>query len=160
VFAVALLASHSILSGTSLLLRDYLIAFSFAGLVYVVIHDQRQSRQTRSGRLGTILAGQSYTLYVVHVPLLVFCRAWLGSDAGQWRPEPATMLYAAGLTSMTLAYAFLISRVTEVHTERCRVWLQQTLRPRRAVIRTGHPIPMTAASCEPRTASDRTVETF
>jgi peptidoglycan/LPS O-acetylase OafA/YrhL len=127
-FGVTVLATHSVLSSQSVILRDYLIAVSFAALAYVLLHDGRVSA-ARAGGVGTLLAGQSYTLYVVHVPLIVFCRAWLGSAAGQWHPEPRTLAYAAGLTVVAFMYAFVISRLTEAHTDTCRAWLQARLWP-------------------------------
>jgi peptidoglycan/LPS O-acetylase OafA/YrhL len=128
-FGVTLLASHSVLSTRSLLFRDYLIAVTFAALTYVLLHGRRVSMSRAVERTGTLLASQSYTLYVAHVPLLVFCRAWLGSDAGQWQPGPRPLVYAAGLTLVALVYAFVISRLTEAHTDSCRAWLQKALWP-------------------------------
>ena len=131
-FAGCLIASHSVLSGTSLLLRDYLIGASFAALVYALLHDRRACASAVRKRCAVLLAGQSYTLYVVHVPLLVFFRAWWGRDTGQWVPGTTTLLFAMALTLVSLAYSFGVARLTEAHTDRCRAWLQRTVNRRPA----------------------------
>jgi peptidoglycan/LPS O-acetylase OafA/YrhL len=159
-FACVLIASHSVLSGTPLLVRDYLLGVSFAALVYAVLHDRRSCASGVRRKSATLLASQSYTLYVVHVPFLVFCRAWLGSENGQWVPRPATLLLAAVLTLASLAYAFGVSRVTEAHTDRCRAWLQRIFSRRKAGPTDAPAIALagTGDAYAPRTPADRVRE--
>jgi peptidoglycan/LPS O-acetylase OafA/YrhL len=92
-----------------------------------VLHDRRELQPSAASRIGGALADQSYTLYVGHVPLLVFCRAWLGNEAGQWQPGGLTLLYACGLTLAALVYAFGVARMTERHTEAWRSRVQSWL---------------------------------
>ena len=135
-FALTLLVSHSVLSGLAVVTRDYFTAVTFALLVYTVLMDQRRTAGARFEWGARLVSSQSYTLYVVHLPLLVFCRAWLGDAASQWRPTPVSLMYAAGLTMAALGYAYGISRLTEAHTDACRRWLERRLWPGRT--RPGH----------------------
>lgn len=79
-------------------------------------------------RLAKASAGFSYTLYLVHLPALVFLRAGL-SAAGirQWQPDLPHLSLGVTIASGTLVYAWLISRVTEARTADVRVKLTSVL---------------------------------
>ncbi len=71
-------------------------------------------------RLGEALAGCSYTIYLVHYPLLVFLHAWL-IRSSRWVPDAPHLLAAFAIFVAVLAlYAYPVSLVTEAHTERVR----------------------------------------
>lgn len=72
------------------------------------------------------LAGISYTLYLVHLPPLVFLRAAV-DDTTPWLPD-ARHLAVAGLFGVAvLAFAFLVASVTEARTDSVRRWLERTV---------------------------------
>jgi peptidoglycan/LPS O-acetylase OafA/YrhL len=75
-------------------------------------------------RLATASAGFSYTLYLVHLPALIFLRAAL-SDAGvgQWQADGPHLLLGGMIAAAVLLYAWLISRVTEARTADVRLKL-------------------------------------
>jgi peptidoglycan/LPS O-acetylase OafA/YrhL len=126
VFATTLLACHSALGSLPLVWRDYLIGGTFVAVVYVILHLRGEPTEGPAWRAATLLAGQSYTLYVVHVPLLVFLRALLGGDR-QWQPSVATIAIAGALAVLCLVYAHGIAQLTEARTEVVRQQLRRWL---------------------------------
>ena len=82
------------------------------------------------GTLSARLAGFSYSLYLVHVPLLFLVSA----SALQWLSTPVRLqpgalslsLYAVGL-GCAIALAWLVSRVTEARTPRVRDWIARQI---------------------------------
>src|SRR5262245_59458908 len=71
--AAVMVAVHtSTLRHLPLIFRDALVALVFAGLVYVLVVDLGPAG--RYQELARRLSGCSYTLYVVHLPFLVFLR--------------------------------------------------------------------------------------
>ncbi len=122
-----LVACHSIIASWPLIYRDYLIGASFFVLAFVVLHlEGRAPRPGVASWVARKLAAQSYTLYVVHVPLLVFLRAALAGDS-QWQPSPVTMLAAAALTALGLVYAAGVAALTETRTETVRSRMRRLL---------------------------------
>ena len=88
--------------------------------------------------LAARLAGFSYSLYLVHVPVcFFFAAAMLQHHAAVQRlqPQPAAIaLYAAGLV-LAVFVAFLVSRFTEARTDDIRHWLERRLAGRAVIAR-------------------------
>jgi peptidoglycan/LPS O-acetylase OafA/YrhL len=64
-------------------------------------------------------AGFSYSLYVLHFPLLLLIRAkWL--PALRWQPDGAHLLGGAGIAAGVLCYAFAVAQITEAKTSAVR----------------------------------------
>lgn len=105
-------------------LRDGLLGFVFAGLVYCLLHRGEADRGGLYARLAQALAGFSYTLYVVHFPVLAF--SWIACTyQGPWPADPAHLLYASGILAAVLFYAYLLSRLTEAQTDHVRRFLMR-----------------------------------
>lgn len=103
-------------------LRDGLLGLAFAALVYCLLHRDEPDRGNRYARLAQGLAGFSYTLYVVHFPLLAFCWAtWTYQTP--WPADPMHVVYVVGILAAVLAYAYGLSRLTEAQTEHVRRFL-------------------------------------
>ena len=106
---------------------DYLVGVAVALLLYALIILFRGEALTRTVKrtAGHELAGFAYTLYLAHLPLLVFIAAWLlPGRALRWSPDASHLLLACGLVLGALIYSYLLSRVTERHTGRVRRWLR------------------------------------
>ena len=110
-------------------LSDFSIGLAFAFLLYSILsvsgenHLPANRSKVRSG-IG-FFARFSYTLYVVHFPLLVFTRAWsLSIGQANWQPDPRHIGLGMGLLLVVLLYAWAVSALTEAHTDRVRriVW--------------------------------------
>jgi peptidoglycan/LPS O-acetylase OafA/YrhL len=72
------------------------------------------------------LSDFSYTLYLVHLPLLVFCQAWFIHNQ-RWQPSMMYLTLGIIILAGTILYAFLISSVTEAKTEYMRKWVTSWL---------------------------------
>ena len=126
-FAVATVAGHlssvRAVLGQSSVAADYLTALGFSWLLYVLVHDRRQ---TRSGHYATIAhraAGFSYTLYVAHMPLLIFLWAVLVSGR-PWEPTPTRVAEAIFIALGCCAYAYTVAQFTEARTDSVRAFIK------------------------------------
>jgi len=99
--------------------NDSLTGLLFAAWLYTLLHDKRASSHRAYGLVARGLAGMSYTLYVVHLPFLVFLRSALVPDT-PWPPTPAPILVGVGIAGVALAYAWVVAALTESQTARVR----------------------------------------
>jgi peptidoglycan/LPS O-acetylase OafA/YrhL len=105
------------------LVSDFLIGIASSLLVYILLHDQISTDEsTIYARFSRSLAGFSYTLYLVHLPLLVFLRAAL-PEQQRWQPDIFHVGIGIILCGVVLGYAFLISCLTEAKTDKVKHWL-------------------------------------
>jgi peptidoglycan/LPS O-acetylase OafA/YrhL len=110
--------------------EDLVVGAAFAALLWSL--GRPAVRSDASHGLSGRLAGFSYTLYLVHVPLLFLLAASTlqhFATAARLQPGPAsTALFAAGL-ALAVALAYGVAQVTEVRTDdvrrRIRAWLRK-----------------------------------
>jgi peptidoglycan/LPS O-acetylase OafA/YrhL len=114
--------------GDSTIAVDYVTAISFAVVLYLVLDNRTPSRRSAYAAISRELATFSYTLYVVHMPLLIVLRAALLPDE-PWTPDVLHIVLAGLLALFSLAYAFAIARLTEGRTEAIRDWIWERLKP-------------------------------
>jgi peptidoglycan/LPS O-acetylase OafA/YrhL len=108
---------------------DYINGGLFAIVPYVILHDQSRLRGRAYAGATRELAGFSYTLYVVHIPVLIFLRAaWLPYEP--WPATPGYLALGVLLAAAVAVYAYGISRVTESRTGAVRDWLMRALKLR------------------------------
>lgn len=107
---------------SSSLISDFVIGISSTVFIYTLLQDKSPSQSGIYNTLVDKLSGFSYTLYLVHLPLLVFCQAWFIHNQ-RWQPN--MMYLGAGIIMLAIIilYAFLISSVTEAKTEDMRKYL-------------------------------------
>jgi len=98
---------------------DYVNGAAFAIVLYILLHDRSPARDDLYSRVSHEIAGCSYTLYVVHISLLIVLRAALLPDA-PWPSEPRYLALAVVIAAGVLLYAYAISRVTERNTAAVR----------------------------------------
>jgi peptidoglycan/LPS O-acetylase OafA/YrhL len=116
-------------------LADFSVAFAVALLIAALAGMPDRStgrgiapRAAALARLGRWLAGFSYTLYLVHLPVLVFLQAWLVSmGGGRWQPDLPHLAAGAGIALAMIAYAAVFGAFTEARTETARRWLSAKL---------------------------------
>jgi len=106
----------------SIVVIDYVTGLSFASVLYVLLHDRRPAEPGRYVKVAKLLAGLSYTLYVTHLPFLVFLRAALVPDA-PWLPDPFHVGVGVVIALVALGYAFVVFRLAEAKTDRVRAKL-------------------------------------
>jgi len=115
--AVALLSVLTVLKfnpGMTGYPHDFVVGVASVGLIYALLRSPAQSTSGLYSRLARRLAGFSYTLYVVHLPVLAFLSAWLARQ--RWQPNAIHALAGMALAGCILAYAFVVAQLTEYRT--------------------------------------------
>ena len=105
----------------------YVLGLATALFLWVMLSDRRRVNESAVGvRATRRLAQLSYSLYLVHYPLLAFGATWL-VRRGKWLPSSRTLLEGAGICAMALAYSYGVASLTEFHTDAVRRWVQERL---------------------------------
>lgn len=94
---------------------DLSVAIAFALLIYWV--NSLFGAKNANGKLAILreLAGFSYTLYLVHYPLLYFWNAWLSSP--YWHiDDKHTLGVKIVYLSAIIVYAYILAKITEFKT--------------------------------------------
>jgi peptidoglycan/LPS O-acetylase OafA/YrhL len=101
---------------------DLAVGLSFALLTHGIVQ-LRVPLGMIGLRLAKTFAGFSYSLYVLHFPLLLLIRAkWLPTF--RWQPDGIHFLWGAGIAAVVLVYAFAVAHVTEQKTSVVRSWVR------------------------------------
>ncbi len=98
---------------------DFLIGLTFSSLVYCLV-SSRVVTHAWYDKGARFLSGVSYSLYLVHVPLLVFLSAWIIRRGVLWQPDAKHLAAAVGIGALIMLYTCLIWRFTEARTEEIR----------------------------------------
>ncbi len=108
-------------------------------LMYALLQDREVCKNQLYAKVSSLLSGFSYTLYLVHMPILFFIRQSLNFKA-RMQPTPEHLLYLAGIMIAVLVYAYLLSLITEARTDSCRklirTWLLGASSKYRALVET------------------------
>jgi peptidoglycan/LPS O-acetylase OafA/YrhL len=96
---------------------------AFGAFLLAVLQSHLGGSSVTYTRVARWMAGFSYSLYVLHFPILLFARAWL-VPAERWRPDGLHLTIAAAVGVGTLAFAWLVSLFTEHKTDRVRQWIR------------------------------------
>jgi peptidoglycan/LPS O-acetylase OafA/YrhL len=111
---------------------DFALAAATAVFMIVLLARAAQDRcapvSERYRRLATTLAGFTYTLYLVHFPIIVFFSAAC-IRAERWDPTATHVLAAMSLGLGILAFSYLLARVTERKTDSVRASIETALGP-------------------------------
>lgn len=98
---------------------DFFVGIASTVLILVLLRSHAPSKAGLYSRIARGLAGFSYTLYVVHLPALVFVSAWIVPHR-RWQPDAVHVAMVAAIGICALAYAFAIARLTEYRTDAIR----------------------------------------
>lgn len=111
-------------------LSDYVLGIAVTFLIYVVVNCPVSAASGLYTRAAHRLSHSSYTLYLVHVPLLVFLAAVLETKFSivRWQPDARHLLYGAGIFLLVLLYAQLVWLVFEKRTDGLRFQLRRVFR--------------------------------
>lgn len=77
-------------------------------------------------RASHLIAGFSYSLYVLHFPLLLFLRAWWVPPQ-RWPPDAKHLAYGTIVGAIMLSFAWLMSTFTESKTHIARQWMRAVI---------------------------------
>ena len=111
-------------TGNSMVLGDHLpVGISFSVFLFAVLQASWGAARASYVQLARFLAGFSYSLYVLHFPLLLFLRGWL-TPTGRWQPDASHLTYGVGIGAAVLGFAWLVSLLTEARTSTARKWMR------------------------------------
>jgi len=119
-------------------LSDYLLGVCTAVFLWVMLSATRAADE-RSGfaRCSRGLSRFSYTLYVVHLPVLVLAAALLVGGT-RWPIDAKHLASAAALLAAAGLYAYAVAWLTEFRTDRVRRWVEERLGLARRPAQTPH----------------------
>jgi peptidoglycan/LPS O-acetylase OafA/YrhL len=109
---------------------DYFLGAVVTLLIYILLSCSHTPALNFYRRAAERLSHSSYTLYLVHVPLLIFIAALLESRfrLKRWDPDTHHLLFAAGIFVVVMLYAQLVWFFFEKRTDDTRGWLKRRMR--------------------------------
>ena len=121
------------LTGTAFL-DDMMVAIPFTFFLYCLIHYSGHSQKKNRAmdfyhHFAKRISGFSYTLYLVHYPIIMFLFA-IHHTLGGERMQPSLNLYLLSIVLSTclMILAYFISLVTEEKTASVKHWLSNMLK--------------------------------
>ncbi|MCC5598450.1 acyltransferase family protein [Nostoc favosum] len=112
-------------------IADFLIGIYTAGMIYLLVNSRSQiTREGAYEKFSKGLAGCSYTLYLVHMPILCFIRACVIGDR-PWEPDILHLLLALIIVAFVFLYAVVIAHFTEAKTDKFRKLIMSWIKNRR-----------------------------
>jgi peptidoglycan/LPS O-acetylase OafA/YrhL len=116
-FYVPLVLTVAIFRGAfNLLLLDYLITVATAVLLWVLLSATSRAPNNLLVNAIRTLARGSFSLYILHMPILAFLAAYLVGNA-RWQPTTAHIVAATAILASTIAYSFIVAYFTEFRTD-------------------------------------------
>jgi peptidoglycan/LPS O-acetylase OafA/YrhL len=119
VFA-CLVASRTRNSGA--LASDIALGVTFSVFLFGILQIEPRRHQESYAKVAHLLAAFSYSLYVLHFPLLLFVRAWLVPSL-RWQPNIPHLFCGLMIGTVTLLFAWSVSIFTEKKTATVRAWI-------------------------------------
>jgi peptidoglycan/LPS O-acetylase OafA/YrhL len=121
---IALLAGCLVLGKLlwTLWLGDLILGLGVMFLIWVTLHCATAPLPSTYIRLAQRSAHSSYTLYLVHLPMLVFLKAALHLPRAI--PNLHDALISVGLLACVLLYAQIVYEAFEKNTDQARNWLK------------------------------------
>jgi peptidoglycan/LPS O-acetylase OafA/YrhL len=114
-------------TGTSAVFgSDLAVGIGFGLFLFGVLHMNFGKEDTNYARVTHVLAGFSYSLYVLHFPFLLFLRAWM-DPMQRWQPDAAHLSRGVLIGVATLFFAWLVSLSTEDKTRVARQWMRNVI---------------------------------
>ena len=95
-------------------------AVFFAAFVWSLLCAPPRPVSRGYARASEFAAGISYTLYLVHFPLVAFLAAACFRSAAPWAVTPLTVLATFGISALTVLYAVVVWLPFERNTRRIR----------------------------------------
>ena len=121
--------------------QDYVCGVLTTLFLWTVLSARAPVReQTLPVQLTRRLAGFSYSLYLVHFPLLAFLATYLVHGA-LWQPTGQHLLALAAVCAVILLYAAGVAALTEERTDTVRRWVERQLRLTGMPVRNSLPDP-------------------
>jgi peptidoglycan/LPS O-acetylase OafA/YrhL len=108
------------------LTADFILAGCFSTWMLAISIPGGGEPSSVTGAVAKILSGFSYTVYLIHFPLLAFLRTRF-NPAGDWPPDARHFAPGILLALAALAFAYCVAFFTELRTagvrKRVEGWL-------------------------------------
>jgi peptidoglycan/LPS O-acetylase OafA/YrhL len=102
---------------------DYVLAVATTAYLWLLLSAMERSSKKAGEALARGLARFSYTLYLVHMPLLLFLGGLLVHDS-RWLPSPVTLSLGFLFWCVALAYAWIVAAATEFRVDKVKKWAE------------------------------------
>lgn len=117
---------------------DLSVGLAFALFLFGILQIDFSMRSHTYANLARFFAGFSYSLYVLHFPMVLFLRSWLAPY--RLRPNFSHFLFVIAIGVAMLVFAWLVSLFTENKTSALRRWMKAVVpsglgRPRPAEVK-------------------------
>jgi peptidoglycan/LPS O-acetylase OafA/YrhL len=113
--------------GSVALGSDLVLGTAFSLFLFGILQMEFGTQHVHYSHATHLLAGFSYSLYVLHFPLLLFFRAWW-APSHRWQPDMTHLFYGAIVGAISLGFAWLVSVFTEKQTHFVRDWMAHLFR--------------------------------
>jgi peptidoglycan/LPS O-acetylase OafA/YrhL len=107
VWLLVLLVDRLGLLGRSLRVESLVLGAATAGLLWILSAQPVKSYQISATLFIRRLSALSYSLYLLHLPLLVFLSAQLVRN-NRWAPTPSRLVIATGLLPLVAVYVYIM----------------------------------------------------
>jgi peptidoglycan/LPS O-acetylase OafA/YrhL len=127
---ILLLMTIVLLVGKSWLLypSDIVTALVFSALLWLLLHCRKPAKSSLYRTVASGIAGMSYTLYAVHLPILVFLNAILMPHWSPWPLTVRSLTLTAGVLATTFLAAHGMYLCFEARTDQFRRFVAFLLR--------------------------------
>lgn len=107
------------------IISDVVLGIVVTALMYVIVSCAPEHLSPAYTYVAQHTAKSSYTLYLVHVPAIVFLAAWIGQP--RWKPDAIHLLFGLGILAAVYLYAQIVYFLFERNTAALRRWLKPRL---------------------------------
>lgn len=108
------------------MVSDFITAFSFSIFLYLILHNHNVSQKDWYHVFATRTSGCSYTLYLIHYPLIILITKLIHVDSN-WTFDAFHILLAALVFVLIFTIAHCFALVTEYNTDKVRKFLSRTV---------------------------------
>ena len=110
----------------SIVAGEAIIGVLSALLIYLILHQTCKAKPGVYRFMSTHASTMSYTLYLSHLPILIFICAAINNPWMIWKPTITNILISVFVFSLNLALAYLLYRLFESNTDRYRRFVSLT----------------------------------
>jgi peptidoglycan/LPS O-acetylase OafA/YrhL len=107
---------------------DVTIGVIFSTLLWLLLHYRRPAPRTLYRTVASGMSNMSYTLYAVHLPILVFLNACIMRSWKPWPMTPWALCVTTGIFVFTFFVAYGVYRCFEANTDQVRHFLTRRFR--------------------------------
>lgn len=104
---------------------NYVLGVAITALIYAILNGARRLPSVAYRWSSHALSRSSYTLYLVHLPLVVFLCAWLVPV--RVFPAPRPILVGVAIFAVVFCYAQLVWFLFEKRTDSLRAWMKSRI---------------------------------